>query len=119
MGKLCKELWDTKKNLYNIQKHAGLGRRLGRNWKEEGIITHLRIGHTEKTGRHPTGIRVNHKQPKCVKHVLFECLGYEGEEGYSALKGANVSFTIEKPDWRRITGNIQKLDTIYEGNMSN
>ena len=85
MKKVWQEYWDiqdTGRHLYNIQEKVGLGRRRGRNRREEAIITRLRIGHTGlnntlyKIGKHPDGSCDKCGQAETFQHVLLDCRGY-------------------------------------------
>ena len=82
----------------------GKGGVVGRNRKEEAVITRLRLGHTElnstlhSIGKHPTGKCRLCDHPESVQHVLMECKGYERERERRELKAAlqreKVSFMV-------------------------
>lgn len=106
MLKVWQEYWDsndTGRHLYNIQKQVGLGRRLGRNRKEEAVITRLRIGHSglnkalHTIGKHPTGSCAHCNNQESVQHVLLECGEYEEERKglKAALQKVKLTFNME------------------------
>ncbi len=85
---LWQEYWDindTGRQFYNIQSKVGVGREMCKNWREETVITRLRIGHTglNKTlhliGKHTNGLCTQCNQPESVKHIIIECHTYENK----------------------------------------
>ncbi len=85
---LWQEYWvfsDTGRQFYNIQSKVGVGREMGKNRREETVITRLRIGHTglNKTmhliGKHTNGLCTHCNQPESVKHIIIECHAYENK----------------------------------------
>ena len=100
------EYWDDSekgRHLYNIQKQVDKGRMEGRGWRDDNIITRLRIGHTglnytlKIIGKHPTGNCDYCSQLETVEHVLFHCKQYEDRrrnlcQSLSTVK--NISFSL-------------------------
>ena len=120
MGEWWQEHWNinnTDKNHLHIQKHEGL------DWKEDGVISCLRIGHIglnqllNEIGKHPTGRCVHCKQSESGKHVLFECRGNEGERRVlaSLIKGTKVSFKSQTHTnmWYNFEGNRTNWKDLF------
>ncbi len=73
---IWQEYWDindTGRQFHNIQSKVGVGREMGKNGREEAVITRLRIEHTglNKTlhfiRKQPNGLCTHYNQPESVK----------------------------------------------------